>query len=266
VLPLLDHLFVRTGIDFRQYEARSIRRRLRHVMLQDRIPTVAALRKRLDDAAAARLLSERLCVSVTSMFRDPPFWQSFRTNVAPLLRKLAFVRIWDAGCATGEEAYSLAIVLREEGLYARSRIYATDVDEGALARARSGKYPAAQVREYTHNYLRAGGTVPFSNYYSSSVDGVTVRDRIRRNLVFARHNLVTDASFNEFHVVVCRNVMIYFGPAMQERVHELLWGSLAAGGVLALGLREIVPPHREHGRYERFDLAQKLYRRLGGLR
>ncbi len=265
VLAFLDHLFVRTGVDFRQYAQVSIRRRLHRVMIEDGAPTLEALRARMTDPGAARRIVHRLCVTVTSMFRDPEFWVAFRREVVPRLRALPLIRIWHAGCATGEEAYSLAIVLREEGLYTRSRIYATDVDESALDRARSATYPLDQVREYTRNYARAGGTRAFSEYYSASSDGVELRPGLRRHVILARHNLATDESFNEFHVVLCRNVLIYFDEALQARSHDLLWRSLAPGAVLALGQREIVPPNLDR-RYERLDPAQKLYVRAEGVR
>jgi len=197
------------------------------------------------------------------MFRDPRFWIALRARVVPLLRPLPLVRVWHAGCATGEEVYSLAILLREEGLYHRCRLYATDVDESALARARAGIYPLDNIQEYTHNYVRAGGGAAFCEYYTASSQGLVLKPELRRNVVLARHDLATDTAFNEFHVIVCRNALIYFGASLQERAHELFWRSLAPGGVLALGQREIVPPPLAQGRYEPLDLAYKLYRRVG---
>jgi chemotaxis protein methyltransferase CheR len=262
VRVLVDHLFVRTGIDFRRYAQRSLRRRLHHLMMQDGIATVAELRARAAGDAAARQLAERLCVKVTTMFRDPGAWAALRDAVIPSLRSLPALRVWHAGCATGEEAYSLAILLREEGLLRRARIYATDVAEGALDRARAASYPLEAIPEFTRNYLRAGGAGAFSAYYTASAEGAVLSDGLRRAIVFSRHNLATDASFNEFHLVLCRNVLIYFEESLQEHAHELLWRSLAPAGVLALGQREIVPPHLDRGRYERLDPEQKLYRRI----
>jgi chemotaxis protein methyltransferase CheR len=260
VLALLDHLFVRTGIDFRRYSQAAMRRRLHHVMLQDGIASVGALRAHLTSLSAATRLADRLHVKVTSMFRDPPFWRAFRDRVVPLLRPLPFVRVWHAGCATGEEAYSLAIVLREEGLYHRSRIYATDVDDEALDRARAGVYPLEDAREFTVSYVQAGGAAAFSEHYTASSAGAAMREHLRRHLVFSRHDLATDASFNEFHVVLCRNVLIYFDPSLQARAHDLVWRSLAPGGVLGLGRREIAPDV-ERRPYQPLDPAHKLYRR-----
>ncbi len=264
VRGLVDHLFVRTGLDFRRYAQRSLRRRLHHVMMQDGIVTVGALRALITSDAAARRLAERLCVKVTTLFRDPPFWAAFRARVVPALADLPLVRVWIAGCATGEEAYSAAIVLREAGLLRRARVYGTDVDEGALESARGGQYPLDAVPEYTRNYLHAGGIATLSSYYAATATGVVLKDDLRRAVVFSRHNLATDASFNEFHVVLCRNVLIYFTESLQEHAHELLWRSLAPGGVLALGQREIVPPYLQLGRYAPLDPALKIYRRDGG--
>ena len=186
-----------------------------------------------------------------------------RRYVVPQLRTLPFVRVWSAGCATGEEAYSLAILLREEGLYARSRIYATDVDESALARARSGVFPLEHMREYTHNYVRGGGRAAFSEYYRAGAEGAALAPSLARNIVFARHDLAADATFNEFHVILCRNVLIYFDASLQRGAHELLHRSLAPGGVLGLGLREVVPRDLCPGRYDEIDAALKLYRDAG---
>jgi chemotaxis protein methyltransferase CheR len=257
---LLDHLYVRTGHDFRGYARRSLERRLRHVMLHDGVATVAELRAGLAGPAGAARLCDRLLVNVTSLFRDPPFWLALRTRVLPALRELPLLRVWSAGCATGEEAWSLAILLREEGLGERSRVYATDVGEAVLARARAGILPLEHMRESTHHYARAGGATGLSSHYTVGPDGAALKPALRRQVVFARHNLASDASFNEFHLVLCRNVLIYFNPALQERAHALFLRSLAPDGVLGLGQREIVPAQLSAA-YEPLDAAQKLYRR-----
>jgi len=259
VALLLDHLFVRTGLDFRRYAQRAIERRLRHIMLQEGVSRVRDLRARVGDDASATRLAERMCVKVTTLFRDPGFWAALRARVVPGLRALPFARVWIAGCATGEEAYSMTMLLAEEGLQERSRLYATDVDETALARARAGVYPLEHMREYTHNYQRAGGRTAFSEYYTVRPDGAALRPFLRRNIVFSRHNLVTDASFNAFDLVLCRNVLIYFEATLQDHVHALLRRSLAPYAVLGLGQREIVP-ERFRAAYDDIDPAVKLYR------
>lgn len=253
-----------SGIDFRTYSARSVRRRIRHLMLQEGAATLPELSARvLADAKSAAAFAQRLFVNVTSMFRDPEFFLALRREVVPMLREAPFVRVWHAGCSSGEEVYSMAILLREEGLYARSRLYATDVDESALARAARGVYPLEVMREYTQNYQRAGGAAAFSEYYSVSPRGAALDPELRRNVVFSRHNLATDESFHSFQLVLCRNVLMYFEPPLQRRALELLWRSLEPGGVLGLGQREVVPDEPGAGRYAELDPANKLYRRTG---
>jgi chemotaxis protein methyltransferase CheR len=207
-----------------------------------------------------RLLLD-LSINITSMFRDPSFFASFRTRVVPTLRTYPFLRVWNAGCSTGEEAYSLAILLHEVGLLDRCRIYATDINEAVLHAAAEGIYPLAMMKEYTENYLAAGGSRSFSDYYTAAYDGAQLDRSLARSIVFAQHNLVSDRSFNEFHVIVCRNVMIYFDRPLQERVHELFLQSLVPFGVLALGRKESVLHDRHGGSYEVLDGVERIYRR-----
>jgi chemotaxis protein methyltransferase CheR len=216
----------------------------------------------LHDPAAFERLLHALTVNVTSMFRDPDFFRFFRTSVVPLLRSYPFIRFWCVGCSTGEEAYSLAILLEEERLYDRSRIYATDLDERALEKAKDGIFPLSVMQEYTSNYLKAGGTRDFSDYYTAAYENAILGPSLRRNMVFAQHNLVTDGSFNEFHVILCRNVLIYFNPVLQARVHNLLFESLARLGILCLGDKESLrfTPHEQE--YEPLNEGLKAYRRI----
>ncbi|HET9594176.1 MAG TPA: protein-glutamate O-methyltransferase CheR [Anaeromyxobacteraceae bacterium] len=257
---LVDHLFVRTGMDFRCYARRAFERRLRHVMLHDGAGSVADLRDAVRSDVEAAALAGRLLVPVTAMFRDPPLWRALRERVVPELREERVVRVWVAGCSSGEEAYSMAILLEEEGIAERSRIYATDVDEGALARARAGTYGLEQMREYTRAHQLAGGAASLSDHYVAGASAATMKERLRRRLVFARHNLTSDGSFQVFQLVLCRNVIIYFCPAAQERIHALLHASLAPGGFLALGHRELVPLATAAG-YQPWDESSKVWRR-----
>ncbi|HET9509077.1 MAG TPA: protein-glutamate O-methyltransferase CheR, partial [Gaiellaceae bacterium] len=232
-------------------------------MQGEHVGSISALQELVlhDPAVMERLLLD-LSINVTAMFRDPGFFLSFRENVVPLLRTYPFARIWVAGCSTGEEVYSLAIVLHEEGLAERVRIYATDINEAVLEQARLGVFPLDKMREYTQNYIRAGGTQAFSEYYVARYDGAQFSRSLVENVVFAQHNLASDAAFNEFHVIVCRNVMIYFDKSLQEHVHRLFHESLARLGVLALGQKETIrfSPHEES--YEVLDAAEKLYRKV----
>ncbi|HEU0051809.1 MAG TPA: CheR family methyltransferase, partial [Longimicrobium sp.] len=174
-----------------------------------------------------------------------------------------FIRVWHAGCSTGEEVYSMAILLQEEGLYDRARIYATDINEVVLQRARSGIFPLDKMQEYTQNYLRAGGTRSFSEYYTAMYDGALFNASLTRNVVFSQHNLVTDGSFAEFNVILCRNVMIYFDRELQNRVHELFYGSLVPFGILCLGSKETIRFTDFDERYESLNAKEKIYRRVG---
>jgi chemotaxis protein methyltransferase CheR len=203
-----------------------------------------------------------LSINVTAMFRDPTFYAAFREKVVPLLRTYPFARIWVAGCSTGEEVYSLAILLEEEGLRDRARIYATDINEAVLERARAGVFALDRMQDYTRNYIRAGGKRAFSEYYVAAYDGAQFRRSLVDNVVFAQHNLVSDRSFNEFHVIVCRNVMIYFDRPLQDRVHGLFYDSLATFGVLALGHKESIRFTHHEGCYEELDALEKLYRKV----
>jgi chemotaxis protein methyltransferase CheR len=195
------------------------------------------------------------------MFRDPSFYAAFREKVTPLLRTYPFTRIWIAGCSTGEEVYSLAIVLEEEGLLERTRIYATDINEAVLERARRGVFNLDKMQEFTQNYLQAGGTRAFSEYYLADYGGVVFDRRLVENAVFAQHNLVSDRSFNEFHVIVCRNVMIYFDRSLQERVFNLFHESLIRLGVLALGHKETIRFSSTADQYEELDLRERIWRK-----
>lgn len=260
---LLAAISRRYGYDFRNYAPASLRRRVRRVLAKEELSTVSELQSRiLRDPYCMQRFVTHLAVSVTSMFRDPIFYLAFRNEVVPLLRTYPFVRIWHAGCSTGEEVYSLAIVLSEEGLYDRCRIYATDLSDELLDRAQSGIYSLNHMREFTHNYLRAGGDSDFSSYYTADHKNAILRSDLRRNIVFAQHNLVSDGSFNEFHVILCRNVIIYFDMVLRERVHRLLYESLGMFGILGLGLKESLRYTPHESCYEPLDGAVHLYRRL----
>ncbi len=260
---LLEAVYRFYGFDFRQYARASLRRRLyRRVALEGLTSLTGLLERLLHDAACMERLLLDLSINVTAMFRDPTFFHAFRTNVVPLLRTHPFIRIWSAGCSTGEETYSLAILLMEEGLYDRTRIYATDINEAVLQQARQAVFPLEKMREYTENYVAGGGTHAFSEYYTAGYEGAQFDRRLSDNIVFARHNLATDRSFNEFQVIVCRNVMIYFDTQLQNRVHGLFHESLQRFGVLALGPKESLAftPHVDA--YDVLDQREKLYRKV----
>jgi chemotaxis protein methyltransferase CheR len=261
---LLEGVFRLYGFDFREYAPASLRRRVWRRVHAEGLSTIAGLTERLlhDPATMERLLLD-LSINVTAMFRDPTFFVAFREQIVPLLRTYPYTRIWVAGCSTGEEVYSLAILLEEEGLNERTRIYATDINESVLERARAGVFPLDKMQEYTRNYIRAGGTHAFSEYYVAAYDDAQFKRTLVDNVVFAQHNLVSDSSFNEFHVVVCRNVMIYFDKRLQDHVHELFYESLINFGILALGHKESIRFSPYERRYEELDVDEKLYRKVG---
>jgi len=260
---LLEGIFRHYGFDFRNYALSSLRRRIWNIMKNENVPSISLLQDRiLHDPSCLERFLYSLSVNVSAMFRDPHFYSVFRKEVVPLLRTYPFIRIWQAGVSMGEEVYSLAILLREEGIYDRCRIYATDINDSVLKKAKDGIYPIELMQTYTNNYIRAGGTRSFSDYYTAAYDRVILKSSLRDNVVFAQHNLASDASFNEFHVILCRNVMIYFNSELQTQVHHLLHDSLVMFGVIGLGARETMrfSPH-EHS-YEEIDNAARLYRRI----
>ena len=260
---LLEAIFRRYGFDFREYAPASLRRRLRRRMDGERVGTVSALQERVlhDPVVMERLLLD-LSVNVTAMFRDPSFFLAFRAKVVPLLRTYPFTRVWVAGCSTGEEVYSLEIVLAEEGLSERTRIYATDINQVVLDRARLGVFPLEKMQEYTQNYIRGGGKRAFSEYYLAKYEGALFSRSLVDNVVWAQHNLASDAVFNEFNVVSCRNVMIYFDKPLQEHVHSLFYESLAVFGVLALGQKESIRFSPHEAAFEELESDEKLYRKI----
>lgn len=260
---LLEGVYRYYGYDFRNYAPSSLRRRIRSVLQSEGLQTISQLQARvLHDRATLDRMLLGLTVNVTSMFRDPSFYVAFRDLVVPTLRTYPFIRIWHAGCSTGEEVYSMAILLQEEGIYHRCRIYATDTNERVLQTARNGIFPLAQMQEYTQQYLQAGGTKAFSQYYTAAYENAIFRSSLRENVVFSQHNLVTDGSFNEFNVILCRNVLIYFDRSLQNRVHDLFYNSLCSFGILGLGRQETIRFTSCADRYAEISKPEKLYRRL----
>jgi len=259
---LLEAIHRRYSYDFRGYALASLRRRLWHRVHGEGLETLSGLQERIlhEPACMDRLLRD-LSINVTEMFRDPGFHRALRERVFPLLRTYPFIRVWNAGCSTGEEIYSLAIALREEGLLERTRIYATDINGGVLQSAREGAFPMQRMKRYTENYLLAGGSESFSSYYVADADRARFDRSLAEGVVFAQHNLVTDGSFNEFHLIVCRNVMIYFGFDLQEAVLRLFGDSMAHFGILALGRKESISRSSQIELYEPLDEAERIFRR-----
>ncbi|MTI51282.1 MAG: protein-glutamate O-methyltransferase CheR [Alcanivorax sp.] len=255
---LLEAIYQLYGYDFRSYSPASMRRRIMHRLTMSGFATVLEMTDRvLRDRQFFVTLLNDLTVNVTEMFRDPEFYKAFREEVVPVLKTFPFIKIWHAGCSTGEEIYSMAILLEEEGLYERAMLYATDIDKNVLAAAKKGIYPIHAFKQYTDNYRRAGGRQSLSDYATARYDSVIMEQRLKRNIVFADHDLATDQVFGEMHVILCRNVLIYFDRPLQQRVFKLFGESLDMGGFLCLGTKESL---RFSGNEESFDVVNRSLR------
>lgn len=236
---LLDDLLERYGYDFTYYSRASLKRRINRLFLLDKFPNFDDFRSRLiADRNYINRFVEEITVNVTEMFRDSQFYQELASDVIPALGTYPFIRIWLAGCSTGEEAFSVAILLYEAGLLHKTLIYATDINPGVLEKARMGIFPLSHMKHYSENYIAAGGKEDFSSYYTANYEGVKFSDELGKRIVFSTHNLVSDGSFNEFHLIMCRNVLIYFDKELQEKVFRLFDASLSPLGFLALGAKE----------------------------
>jgi chemotaxis protein methyltransferase CheR len=260
---LLTGIARRYGFDFRGYDGGWLGRRVRRARQREGLATVSALQERiLHDPGALQRFVEVLSGRAMSLFSDSVFYAALRREVAPLLRTYPFVRVWYVGCSTGEELYSLAIVLREEGLLERSQIYATDLSQLLLDRARKAIYPLEEVRASTPAYQRSGGAQDFSGYYLADDRSAVLHQALRRNVVYCQHNLASDAAFNEFQLVVCRNVLLPFDAELRVRAHDLFLRSLGKLGILALGRRESLDdtPFARH--YEDLFAPAGLHRRV----
>ncbi len=260
---LLNGIYSYYGYDFRNYAAPSLKRRIADLLVSEGLPNISSLQARVlrDPPCLERFLA-KLSINVTTMFRDPEFYLTFRTKLVPYLKTYPFIRIWHAGCATGEEVYSLAILLQEENLYHRCRIYATDFNEKVLHKAQSGIFPLANMQEYTRNYQLAGGQGSFSSYYTAHYGSAIFNASLKKNMVFSVHNLVTDGSFNEFNVILCRNVIIYFNNELRARVFNLIYRSLAVFGFLGLGSKETLKGTPDAHCFEDIDAKNRISRKI----
>ncbi|TLM65653.1 MAG: protein-glutamate O-methyltransferase CheR [Deltaproteobacteria bacterium] len=259
---LLEGVFEVYGYDFRDYAEASLRRRIRHWLAERRYPSLSAAQGEiLRDRAVFTSFLQGLTVNVSEMFRDPRFFRALREQIVPFLRTWPFVRIWVAGCAGGEEAYSLAILLHEEGLLRRCRIYATDINEAILDRARNGIFALRDMQTYTRNYQLAGGSGEFADYYQARYDHALMLPALRDNILFSPHNLAADAEFGEMHLVLCRNVLIYFNPDLKERALRLFDTALTAGGFLCLGMKETLEFRSLAASYTEMVKGLRIYRK-----
>jgi len=259
---LLNDIASRYGYDFTQYSRASLKRRLNRICLLDKFTSFAELRYTvMNQPEYLQRFIEEITVNVTEMFRDPNFYKSLRQDVFPKLGTYPFIRIWVAGASTGEEAYSIAILLKEANLYHKSLIYATDINPGVLEKASKGIFPISQMQLYSENYRLSGGAEDFSKYYTANYDSVKFHSELKEKIIFSTHNLVSDTSFNEFQLIMCRNVLIYFDKELQNSVFNLFDDSLDNFGYLALGSKETIRFSNLEQRYKQIS-ADKIWRKI----
>ena len=259
---LLEAIYQKSGYDFRGYASAHIKRRLDHVRARNSIPSFCEMIRRLIyDAGFFDEILQALSINVTEMFRDPEFYRAVRKSVVPHLKTYPFIKVWHAGCAAGQEVYSMAILLDEEGMRERTQIYATDINPQVLEAARRGIYPLESVRQYTANYQKSGGQASFADYYTAGYESVAIAADLKKNVLFSPHNLVTDGIFGEMNVIFCRNVLIYFGDDLQDNVVKLFLDSLCNGGFLCLGSKESLRFSAHADAFDVVDAREKIYRK-----
>jgi len=259
---LLDDLLSLYGYDFTNYSRASLKRRIANLFTIDRFPSFAEFRYRLrmDHEYLLRFV-QQVTVNVTEMFRDPPFYKTLRTEILPLLAARPVIRIWHAGCSTGEEVFSVAILLKEAGLLHKSLLYATDLNPGVLEKLRRGIFPMAQMRQYSENYNASGGKSDLSKYYTAQYDWAKFDESLSARMIVSTHNLVSDSSFNEFQLIICRNVLIYFDKELQNKVLNLFDQSLETLGFLALGSKETLKFSSIAPMYKQLENREKIWRK-----
>ena len=258
---ILEGIYNKYGYDFRNYSKAHVKRRLLNRLSASKLNSISEMQhKVLHDPKYFEILLRDLSINVTEMFRDPGFYLALRKEVIPILKTYPFFKVWHAGCATGEEVYSFAVVLKEEGIYDRAQIYATYFNHDVLDVAKKGIYPIDRIKEYTSNYQAAGGTQSFSDYYMANYNSVIYDQSLKKNLVFAQHNLVTDSVFAEVNLIICRNVLIYFNKELQNRVISLFHDSLINGGYLGLGSKETLQFTTKATKFDIVNANEKIYK------
>ncbi|MGV7211129.1 CheR family methyltransferase [Oxalobacteraceae bacterium A2-2] len=259
---LMEAIYLKYSYDFRDYTGASQKRRVLHALKEMKCETVSELQARvLHEATAFSELLQYLTIPVTSMFRDPAYFAALREHVVPVLRTYPSLKVWVAGCSTGEEVVSMAILLKEEGLLERTMIYATDINPQSLDKARRGVFPLDSMQEYTQNYQQAGGRSSFSDYYTAAYNAALFDRSLCENVTFADHSLATDSVFAETHLISCRNVMIYFKKKLQERALGLFHESLCHRGFLGLGSKESIDFSAYAPAFEPVVKRERLFRK-----
>lgn len=259
---LLEAIFRKCGYDFKDYSKASVKRRILRRLSLSGLKNISEMQhKLLHDSTFFETLLLDLSINVTEMFRDPSCYLNLRNVVIPVLKTYPFIKIWHAGCSTGEEVYSMVILLKEEGMYDRAQIYATDFNEVVVKKAKSGIFPVDCIKSYTANYQKAGGKESFANYYTADYESVIMDQSLKKNIVFAHHNLVTDGVFGEMNLIMCRNVLIYFDKKLQNRVFNLFWESLCYGGFLCIGSKESIRFSDCSDNFEDVVEREKMYKK-----
>ncbi|MBI5220025.1 MAG: protein-glutamate O-methyltransferase CheR [Bacteroidia bacterium] len=259
----LEAVFRYSGYDFRGYAPSYIRRRVLDFMKEESATTISCLQdKVLHQKDCFHRFLDFITIGVTEMFRDTSFFKTLREKFLPVLKNNSFNRIWVAACSTGEEVFSIAIALHEESLLDTCKMYATDINETSLEKAKAGIFPLASMKKFTENYVASGGERSFSQYFTAKYENAMFSKKIHKNITWSRHNLLSDASFNEFQLILCRNVLIYFTKDTQAQVHKLLFESLADNGILALGAKESIALTPFEKNYKTLDADNKLYQKI----
>ena len=260
---LLDELFRMHGYDFTGYARASLKRRVNRLMVIDRFPSFAELFYRVkSDPDYLRHLVDEVTVNVTDMFRDPHTFKVIREQILPKLATYPFIRIWHAGCATGEEVYSMAILLEEANLLHKTLLYATDLNASVIENVQKGIFPMSVMKQYSENYILSGGKKDFSLYYTAKYDWAKFNDSLRQRIIVSTHNLVSDRSFNEFQLIFCRNVLIYFDKELQDKVFTLFDDSLETFGFLVLGSRENIRFSQVAKKFKQLENKEKIWRKI----
>lgn len=260
---LFSSLLETYGYDFRHYAYESARRRVLQRVQHEDLSSISQLQQLiLKDENIADTLLRDLSINVTEMFRDPPFYRELRQQILPHLKQQEHIKIWHAGCATGEEVYSMAIMLTEMGLYSKSQLFATDFNNSVLDKAKHGAFPIQKMRSYVQNYQKSGGDQPFSDYYHANYSAAIMAESLKKNILFSHHNLTIDQPFGDMNMIVCRNVIIYFNRKLQEHVLQLFYDSLGNGGFLCLGSHENLILSHLKNEFEIVSSEYKIYRKL----
>lgn len=259
---LVDAMYHKYGYDFRNYSKAHMKRRVLHRISKDDLESISLLQhKILHDANYFYSILSDFSINVTEMFRDPEVFKYIRAEVVELLKSYPKLKIWHAGCSSGQEVYSMAILLKEEGLLDRTTIYATDFNDDILNKAKDGIYPIDLIKEYTKNYIASGGIHDFSDYYTAKYDSVIINNEIKKKIVFANHNLVTDTDFASMHMIICRNVLIYFDRDLQNKVIKMFTRSLEKNGVLALGSKESIDYTEVASKYKAWNREYRIFQK-----